>query len=704
MKLTLIKRDGQRNNEVLSTLTYESFVEKLKKETRDHNISLYRLWRTQMNETDDSLLTRCKIHQVYPAVEYHRRRDGSRFLALYNGVVQLEVNQLADLIEVREVKRQAALLPQTLAAFCGCDGHSVVVWVRFSRPDGTLPRDARQAAFFHAHAYRMAVACYQPLFSFPITLSEPVIDQHCAMSLDEAPYWHPDAVPFVLEQPLALPGEQTLRAQNTRTLSPVERMTPGADQITLCARLYQQAMAQALEQVSDWRRDDGPEKLLPRLIEACYNVGLPEEEAVCRTMMDFYDRVEEGWLRLSFRNGYKMSKGLGQKSVINKEREATEKLEEFLHRRYEFRFNTLRDEVEYRERNSLSFRFEPLDKRVRNTIAIQALKEGLQVWDRDVDRFLGSRFVPMYNPIEEYLYDVGQWDGVDRIRSLAQHVPCNNPHWENLFCRWFLGMVAHWRGMDTEHGNSISPLLVGAQGYRKSTFCRILLPPELRFGYTDSIDFSSKLEAERALSRFFLINLDEFDQITLSQQGFLKHLLQKPVSHLRKPYGTAVREVRRYASFIGTSNQKDLLSDPTGSRRFICVEVTAPIDTNVTIDYRQLYAQAIHQLCKGERYWLDATDEAILKRTNAEFQQVTPLEHLFLAHFESIPADSPDGEWLTAMQIFEQLQSHTREVLPVKQLSVFGRILRKLEVPWRTSKRGTEYHVRLMNVRRPCKP
>ena len=70
----------------------------------------------------------------------------------------------------------------------------------------------------------------------------------------------------------------------------------------------------------------------------------------------------------------------------------------------------------------------------------------------------------------------------------------------------------------------------------------------------------------RSIGRFFLINIDEFDQISVNQQGFLKHLLQKPVANLRKPYGTAIQEIRRYASFIATSNQKDLLTDPSGSR------------------------------------------------------------------------------------------------------------------------------------------
>ena len=70
------------------------------------------------------------------------------------------------------------------------------------------------------------------------------------------------------------------------------------------------------------------------------------------------------------------------------------------------------------------------------------------------------------------------------------------------------------------------------------------------------------------LGRFMLINIDEFDQISMNQQGFLKHLLQKPVANLRKPYGSSIQEMRRYASFIGTSNQKDLLTDPSGRPPF----------------------------------------------------------------------------------------------------------------------------------------
>ena len=136
-----------------------------------------------------------------------------------------------------------------------------------------------------------------------------------------------------------------------------------------------------------------------------------------------------------------------------------------------------------------------------------------------------------------------------------------------------------------------------------------MIPPALRAYYTDSIDFSHKRDAELYLNRFALINIDEFDQITLPQQGFLKHILQKPVVNLRKPHGRSVLELQRYASFIGTSNQKDLLTDPSGSRRVICIEVTGNIDTTQPIDYEQLYAQAMHEIHHGERYWFDSEDE-----------------------------------------------------------------------------------------------
>ena len=131
----------------------------------------------------------------------------------YNGLVQLEVNRLSGIAEAEYVKQQAALLPQTFAAFCGSSGRSAKIWVLFALPDGTTPKRESDAALFHAHAYRMAVKCYQPLLPFAITLKEPSLTQRCRrMTLDGYPYYNPAAVPFCLEQPLSMPrGRENFR-------------------------------------------------------------------------------------------------------------------------------------------------------------------------------------------------------------------------------------------------------------------------------------------------------------------------------------------------------------------------------------------------------------------------------------------------------------------------------------------------------------
>ena len=90
--------------------------------------------------------------------------------------------------------------------------------------------------------------------------------------------------------------------------------------------------------------------------------------------------------------------------------------------RYEFRYNTQIAEVEYRERLSFRFRFNPLDKRALNSIALDAQMEGIPLWDRDISRYIYSNRVPVFNPLEDFLYRLPGWDGKDRIRELARCV------------------------------------------------------------------------------------------------------------------------------------------------------------------------------------------------------------------------------------------------------------------------------------------
>lgn len=129
---------------------------------------------------------------------------------------------------------------------------------------------------------------------------------------------------------------------------------------------------------------------------------------------------------------------------------------------------------------------------------------------------------------------------------------------------------------------------------------------------------------ERSLGRYLLINIDEFDQLSPRKQAMLKNYIQTIEGKVRKLYSNNIVDVRRYANFIATTNQLDVLSDPTGSRRFICVEVEGLIDVESPVNYNQMYAQALAELRSGFTYWLTKEDEKRLEEQNSKFRQVSP--------------------------------------------------------------------------------
>ena len=258
-------------------------------------------------------------------------------------------------------------------------------------------------------------------------------------------------------------------------------------------------------------------------------------------------------------------------------------------------------------------------------------------------------------------------------------------------------MVAHWLGLDREHGNSTTPLLVGDQGCGKSTYCLNILPPELRQFYTDSIDFSKRRDTELALHRYALVNIDEFDSVKETQQSYLKHILQKANVSTRLPYQTANRNLRRYATFIATSNNFNILTDPTGSRRFICIEVTDTIDYVQPIDYEQLYAQAMEALANSERYWFTHEEETEIVANNRQFQQIPPEEQLFLQYFR-LPKKNEAGEFLLSIEILGRIKQKRRDFNYTKNvISNFGRLLKRNGIPSKRSNRGTIYQVVELN-------
>ncbi|MFS6554475.1 VapE domain-containing protein, partial [Parabacteroides distasonis] len=161
------------------------------------------------------------------------------------------------------------------------------------------------------------------------------------------------------------------------------------------------------------------------------------------------------------------------------------------------------------------------------TAVIFAREAGLTCGEGDIDRIVRSQLVRVWNPVDDFLGGLPRWDGRDRLGEMAARVPDGTGMMRKYFPVWMRMTVNFWRQRNPMFGATMMLMLVGRQGMKKSTFFRLLLPPELRNYYHDRVDFMTKRDAELYATRFCLVNLDEYDQHSASQVAFLKHLLQE---------------------------------------------------------------------------------------------------------------------------------------------------------------------------------
>lgn len=366
-------------------------------------------------------------------------------------------------------------------------------------------------------------------------------------------------------------------------------------------------------------------------------------------------------------------------------------METFLSMHYEFRFNVLTGMTEYRVKQEEYTDFRVLDERERNTIFMKLKGEKLKCTFSGLLRYIHSSLIEEYHPFKSFLDNLPQWDGRDHVSDLAARVS-DNPLWIKGFHRWMLAVVAQWQGLDTVHANSVAPVLISTeQGMMKSTFCKSLMPESLQAYYTDRIDMTSEGCLENKLALMGLINMDEFDQIPTNRMAQLKNLMQTPSITIRQAYKKNFRQLPRIASFIGTSNRKDLLTDPTGSRRFLCIEVEQKIDCT-SLDINQVYAQLNTELANGERYWFTSAEEQEIQENNSPYRQVRPEEELLLSHYRR-PMEGEAYEMLSLVEMLNELRSEYASLLRHCDYKLFGCFLQAAGMERVHTRQGNRYKV-----------
>lgn len=349
--------------------------------------------------------------------------------------------------------------------------------------------------------------------------------------------------------------------------------------------------------------------------------------------------------------------------AMNATLETTLAVELFLNENYLFRRNVLNGKVEFTTKPSEDWR--PLTQEALNSIIRRAKKE--QVCEKgspktEIMEFVHSDDVPVHNPIGDYLKQLPEWDGKNHIGQLFSRLPGITSEQQGYLATWLRSAVAHWLQMDTLHGNECVPTLIGAQGCGKTTFFHRLLPPPLRQYYLDHLNLSNKFDKEMALTNNLLVNLDELDAIRPSQHAALKQTLSKNKVNGRPIYGCVQEDRPRFASFVATTNNPHPLTEPTGSRRYICLQIPDGqyIDIAGEIDYEQLYAQVVYELTVAKTpYWFSNDEVNRIQELNQNYLMQKDIGEMVEVCFRK-PKKGETSQLMNS----KMLLSHIRKAYP----------------------------------------
>ncbi len=332
---------------------------------------------------------------------------------------------------------------------------------------------------------------------------------------------------------------------------------------------------------------------------------------------------------------------------------------QFCDENYLIRRNVLNGKVEYaaKDNSGKAGEIRPLTEIALNSMIFRATCEGiLEKGDpkAGIKLYVNSEEIAEFNPIKVYFDGLPQWDGHNHVADLFARIPGISSEQAAFLAIWIRSMVAHWLQMDMLHGNECVPTLIGAQGCGKTTFLRRLLPVNLREYYLDHLTLSNKFDKEMALTNNLLVNLDELEAIGPSRQAMLKQTLSKSKVNGRPIFGAVQQDRLRYASFVATTNNPHPLTDATGSRRFICLQIPEGqfVDNSGDINYDQVYAQVLYELQELKApYWFNNEEVARIQQMNMNFIMKKDMDELVMACFRK----PQEGEEVKAMSANEML-------------------------------------------------
>lgn len=328
--------------------------------------------------------------------------------------------------------------------------------------------------------------------------------------------------------------------------------------------------------------------------------------------------------------------------------------EKFLTKNYDLRFNIVKLELEISEKGKNDF-----GTMNENDMFIKLNKSGVRVGMDKLIAILKSSFVQKFNPIHEYFKSLQKWDGkTDHIQELCDFVKCDeHKEFSIQFAKWLMRCV-RCALVEGYYNKQAFILVHSQQNSGKSTFCRFLVPNELKEYSAENI--SDDKDSRIALAKNFLINLDELSSLAKHEINSLKSLFSKDLINERLPYDRKNSIIHRVASFIGSTNMAEFLTDETGSVRWLCFEIKS-IDWKYAkiIDINKVWSQAFWMIKEGLESDMNKHDIEENEKRNAKFQQLSSEAEIIPQFLKPAAENDFAAVFLTSTEILMYFLSFT---------------------------------------------
>jgi len=329
-----------------------------------------------------------------------------------------------------------------------------------------------------------------------------------------------------------------------------------------------------------------------------------------------------------------------------------QKIEFFLNDNYKFKRNTISGDLLWSpigENNWMTCKYNDVWRFLQHNVKHLNDKRA-KINISDVSNLLESSYVPEYNPFREYFETLPEWDNVDHISALGNHIQCEDQaFWLLMFKKALVRMIGCSYG---GHENRIICVFVQEiQEQGKDTFIRFLCPPELHNYYKED-PLEVNKDAEIALTRNFIWNLSELDHLNKKEISEIKSIISRKVINQRAAFARQSESRARVVNWWGSTNKTEFLTDDAHTR-WLCFNINSiSWAYSNNIDIRNVWAQAWHLYKTKFDYNLNAEEKSIRDTRNKEFEVMPDEKQLILTYFSK--TERGTGEFMinTEIQIF----------------------------------------------------